>query len=188
MRAQVYSAYPFTLTITATTPRAEMKASTKLQAGTIHEDYCARVRAVLREAKHIGQSSLAYPAAKRLQTYFPTSGSKPLYAVRELMPAGAPREFVREWQVEQMFIRYTGMLMWLPAALVADEEIAEAMEHHIQLATKQLFEANSVPTVYIPGVVANGEIRPMEQTEIDIVCEVGPGQGRVEVDLPTPTS
>lgn len=184
MKVQVYTTYSGTLIITAATPRAEAAPSFRFTNASIHEDYCAQVRALLKEHRHILGSSLEYPAAKRLQTYFPTSGGNPLYAIRELMPAGSPRDVDPDFQLEIMRIRYSFMLNLLPAAFLADETIAEAIERHIEKAVHDLFIANGVPDVFIPG---DEEQRPGERTDIDILCELGPASGRIGVDLPTPS-
>jgi hypothetical protein len=184
MRVQAYTAYSFNLTVTASTPRAQQGFSSMFTAGKIHEEFCARVRTLLKEHRHTGGD--AYPAAKRLQTYFPTFNSdatRPLYAIRELRPAGAPRDYIPEFSLEVMRIRYTGMLNILPAAFLADEVVAEALERHIEYAVHQLFEANGVPNSFIPG---DEGIRPGDRTEIDILCEMGPASERTGVEIPTP--
>ncbi len=186
MKIWAYRIYPGTLTITVATPRAETAASTKFTAAKIHEDYCARVRAHLKEHRHVGTTSLQYPAAKRLQTYFPVFNSdttKPLYALRELKPAGAPRDFNPEFMLEIMRIKYSFILNLLDAAFLADEIITEAIERHMEYAIDLLFDANSVPNAFIPG--DDGQ-RPGDRTEIDILCELGPADGRDVVDIPTP--
>lgn len=190
MRVQAYKQFQGTFTITAATPRPGEAASTKLTAATIHEDYAAKVRALLREYKHIGGESLAWPSAKRIQTYFPTQGGLPLYAIRELRPAGTTRGIDQEFQLEIISIRYAFTLDWLPPAFAADEEIAEAMERNLEFAVSGLFEANAVPHVFIPG---DNEIEPGNvggeavQTSISIMCEMGGATARSGLDLPQPT-
>lgn len=123
MKIQAFSLYSGTLVISVATPRPEEAPSIYFTAATIHEDYCAKVRAILREWKHVAPSCLGVPTAQRLQTYFPTlpaNGTNYLYAVRELRPAGSPRDIDREWMLEIMRIRYAFTLALLPAALTAD--------------------------------------------------------------------
>lgn len=189
MRVQAYKQFQGTFTIVAATPRPEEAASTKLTAATIHEDYAAKVRALLREYKHIGGESLQWPSAKRIQTYFPTQGGLPLYAIRELRPAGTTRGIDQDFQLEIISIRYAFTLDWLPAAFYADEEIAEAMERNLEFAVSSLFEANSVPHVFIPG---SNETEPGNvggdavPTSISITCEMGGATARGGIDLPQP--
>lgn len=184
MRVTVYSAYSGSLVIGVATPRDEALPSTKFQNATIHEDYAARVRALLKEHRHIGGSSLYYPAAKRLQNYFPVfplvTGS-PLYALRELKPAGSPRGVDGEWEV--MSIRYDFSLNLLPAAHMADEVTTEGIERHLEFAVSKLFQANGVEDNYIPG---DQHLRPGVLTEIDIRVELGSATARESIEIPTP--
>lgn len=186
MRAWVYSAYSATLIVGVATPRDQALPSTKFQAATVHEDYAARVRALLKEHRHINASSLAYPAAKRLQTYFPVFPlvtGKPLYALREVKPAGCPRGVDGEWEV--MEVRYGLSINILPAAHLADEVTTEGIERHLEFAVTRLFSANDVPTVFIPG---DQTLRPGDRTEIDIRVELGPATARDEIEIPTPSA
>lgn len=183
MRIQAYTAYSGTLVITVATQRIDAAASTKFTAASIHEDYAAQVRALLKEHRHIGETALAYPATKRLQTYFPTHAGSPLYALRQLMPSGSPRDIDPEWQLEIMRIRYDFALNVLPAAALADESIAEALERHLEKAVHDLFQANGVPDVFLPG----DEMLRTAQTEIDIVVEMGPATARTGVEIPAPS-
>jgi hypothetical protein len=185
MRVQAYLAYPFVVTVSASTPWAGGEYSTKFPNGKLHEELSARVRAVLREHKHLGGSvGDAYPAAQRLQTYFPVFNedtTKPLYAIRELRPAGAPRDPTSDFEI--MRNRFSGLLLMLPWAFLADEEIAEARERNIEYAVQQLFAANNLKNAFIPG---DETARPGEGTEIDILCEIGPASERGAADIPTP--
>lgn len=186
MRVQVYSQYSGTVTVTVATQRTEAAASNKFQFASIHQDYAAKVRALMKEHRHVGASSLAYPIAKRLQTYFPVFPlvtGNPLYAVRELKPAGSPQDQEQEWQLEIMRIRYDLTINLLPAAFFADEIITEGIERNMQLAWKQLFDANGIPSIFIPGDQAQ---RPGFGTDVDIICELGPATARTGMDLPAP--
>jgi hypothetical protein len=186
MRVQVYTAYPFALTVSVSTPWEEGNFSTKFPNGKLHEEIAARVCSVLREHKHLNDSHAAeYPAAKRLQTYFPTlnsDASQPLYAIRELKPAGSPRDNTPDFEI--MRIRFMGLLVMTKWAFIADEEIAEGRERNMQYAVKQLFAANNLPNAFIPG---DETMRPGEGTEIDILCEIGPASERGAMDIPAPS-
>lgn len=183
MRIQAYDVHPGTITITVATPRDEADPSTQFTAATIHEDYAARVRALLREYKHIGETALEFASTKRLQSYFPTTGGAPLYALRALQPSGAPREIDADFLLEVIRIRYEFILVDLPAVFTAAEEVAEARERHMESAIRQLFQANSIPDVFIPGDTAQ---RNPNRSEVDIICEFGPSANRRGFDIPTP--
>jgi hypothetical protein len=184
MRIQAYTAYTGSLTIAVATPRPEEAASTHFTAAKIHEDYCARVRALLREHKHIGETALAYPVASRLQTYFPVFPlvtGNPLYAIRQLMPAGSPRDIDQEFMLEIMRIRYAFTLVILPAYFAADETTAEGIERALEYAVKKLFQAADVPDVVIPG---DNEIISGVDSLVSISCELGGASARMGVDIP----
>lgn len=183
MRVQAYGAYQFALTITVATPRSEPAPSTRFFSASIHEDYCAQVAALLREFKQCGESAEQWPAAKRIQNYFPQHAGKPIYALRAIRPLGAPRDIDPDWQLEVMRIRYEGLLVLLPGALLGNEIDCEAMSRNVQAAVKALFVAQGVPDVFIPG---QDETRPGDRTEIDIICEMGAATDRRLFDVPTP--
>src|SRR5260221_10652474 len=117
MRIQAYTAYSGILMITAATLRPEAVMSTRFTAATIHEDYAASVRALLEEHQHIAPTCANYPAAVRIQSYFPaTAAGAALYAVKELRPDGAPRSIDAQFMLEITSLRYAFMLNLLPAA------------------------------------------------------------------------
>lgn len=186
MRIQAYTFYSGTLTIAVATPRPEEAASTHFTAAKIHEDYCAQVRALLREHKHIDASSLAYPAAQRLQTYFPVfplATGTPLYALRSLMPAGSPRDIDQQFMLEIMRIRYAFTIALLPAYFSADATTAEGMERALEYAVKRLFQVAGIPDVTIPG---DNEILSGVDSLVSITCEMGGAAARTGVDIPQP--
>lgn len=183
MRVQAYTMLQGTLVVTVSTARAEPLPSIKFTAANIHHDYAAQVRALLREYKQAGVSAEAYPAAKRIQTYFPTHAGNALYAIRELVSAGSPRDIDDNWQLEIMRLRYSMAINLLPGAFIADEQLAEGVERNIEYAVYKLFEANGLPGAYTPG---DTTIRLGERTDIDIVCELGPAGGRIGVEVPGP--
>lgn len=191
MRIQAYTAYTGTLVIAVATPRPEEAPSTHFLWAKIHEDYCARVRSLMREHKHIGPTSLAYPTAQRLQTYFPiyplVTGSA-LYALRQLQPAGTPRDIDREFMIEIMRIRYAFTLVILPPYFEADEITADGIERAMEYAAKALFEAAGVPTVTIPQVTIPGDNDIIDETLtlVSITCELGAASARNGVDIPQP--
>jgi hypothetical protein len=183
MRVWAYTAYTGTLTIGVATPRDQALPSTRFQAATIHEDYAAQVRDILEEYRHIKETTGAFPAAQRIQTYlpiYPLQTGKPLYSFRELKPSGSPRGIDGTWEVMQL--RYDFTLDILPAAHMAGVT-GKGKERHLEFATEKLFEANGVPTAFIPG---EKEIRPGDRTEIDIRVDLGPATARDLIDIPTP--
>lgn len=180
MRIQHYDTHPGSLTITVSTPRDGAAPSLQFTAATIHEDYVARVRALLREYLHCGPTAEATPAAARLQAYLPAVAGRPLYALRTLQPAGAPRDVDNEFFLEVMRIRYEFVLVDLPPAVQADSIFAEARERHMEFAVRSLFQANSLPDVFIP---ADTQQRNPNQSDIDIVCEFGAVTSKRGFDL-----
>lgn len=188
MRIQAYTAYTGTLTITVATPRPEEAASAFFVAGKIHEDYCAKVRAALEEHIHILAPGQQFPAAQQLQTYFPAATvggvAQPLYALRELMPAGSPRDVDMDFFLEIMRIRYAFTLVLLPAAFAASGVLREGKERHLEYAVKKLFEAQSIPHTTIPG---DNDILDGVSSHIGILCELGAASARQGVDIPQPT-
>lgn len=180
MRIQAYTARAASLIITVRTIRPEEAPSSLFTAAKIHDDLCARVGAVLREHKHVGDTQLAYPAERRLGTYFPTVGDKPIYGMRELRPAGTTRDIDADWQLEIMTIRYELTLALLPAAFQGDEDIAEAVSRNVSYAAQQVLAAAGLPYLFIPG--DDGQ-RPDEGTSIDIICDPGPSSNRVGCDV-----
>jgi hypothetical protein len=116
-----------------------------------------------------------------LQTYFPTHGGEPLFGILELIPTGSPRDIDEQWQLEIMRIRYGFTLNLLSAAFLAAADIRGAKERHVAYAVRQLFAANGVPDVFIPG---DEDVRPGSGTDIDVVCEIATASGRLGVEIP----
>ena len=187
MNAQAYTVYGGVLTIAVATPRPEEAGSVLFTAAKIHEDYCATVRALLMEHKQVGPSAVAYPAAKRIQTYFPAHQGQSLYALRELMPAGSPRDIDTEFMLEIMRIRYSFTLALLPSAFIASETVAAGIERNLEYAVQRMFQVNGVPDTVIPGddTILSGP--EGVDTSISISCDLGPASHRSMVNVPTPS-
>ncbi len=183
MRVQAYTATSATLLVTIASPRGAT-ASVFFKAAKVHEDFAAAVRALLREYKHIAPTCDSFPVAARIQSYFPVFNGRPLFAVRQLMPAGAPRDIDQDFNLEVMRIRYQLELNILPPAWQASEPIGDAIERHVESAVRELFKANGVPDVYLPGEEG---LRIEDRTEIDIICETGLATGRGPVEIPAQT-
>ncbi len=183
MRVQAYTSYSGFIVTTVATPRPPGTPSMIFAAATVHEDYAAQVRSLMEEHKHIEPD---LPAVGRIASYFPKFNGLPIYAIRQIMPAGAPRDVDADFQLEIMRIRYQIQLELLPGAWLTEARIRNAMERNVTYATRQLYQANGLPDVYLPG--DNG-IRPAEdgqRTEIDIVCELGVASARGPAEVPNP--
>lgn len=183
MRIQAYTHYSGTLSITVATPRPEAAASTTLTAATIHEDYAAKVRAALREHKHINPTQTNYAAAYTLQNYLPQYQGKPIFVLTQLMPAGSPRGIDQQFMLEVMTLRYQFALDLLPGAHLTDDITAESKERAIEYAVKSLFTYLGIPHTVIP---ADNTIAGQFDTEIGIMVELGAAGCRQGVDIPAP--
>lgn len=184
MRIQHYDIHPGTLTLTVATPRPEAQGSALFTAASIHEDYAARVRAILREWRHVGDASLSLPVAARLESYLPTSPTGPLYALRELRPAGTLREIDADFQLEILRLRYDFVLVDLPALFSVAPALGEARERAIESAVRALFAASDIPHIFIPG---DPTARNPNDSEIDLIAEFAPVDHRRGFDIPSPS-
>lgn len=188
MRIREYNQFPVTFNFALSTPRPEGAPSTVIVAAKKHEEYLSQVRAALREFKHIDPTTKQIPAALRLESYFPTATdggrTEPLYALRTLAPAGSLRAVDTDFWQDVTRVRYTGLLVLLPAYFAAEERVANAFERHLEKAVLDLFNYLHLPTTFIPG---DDETRPEDRTVIDIIAEVGPAEGSPGLyDVPTP--
>jgi hypothetical protein len=183
MRIQHYDLHQGTVTLTVATPRDEAVPSVIFTAATIHEDYAARVRAALREWRHVGDASLSLPSADRLETYLPTGPAGPLYALRELRPAGTSRDVDADYQLEIMRLRYDFVLVDLPGLFAVDPARGEAREFALETALRDLFQAAGLPTAFIPG---DSEARNPNRSELDLIVEFAPDESRRGFDIPQP--
>lgn len=195
MRIQAYLAYSGVFTVTVSSVRPGEARSTLFTAAKQHEDFAAKVRGLLEEHIHIAPTDRAYPPASRLQYYFPTAtvgaNTLPIYAMKEIMPAGTARDVDAQFMLEIMRIRYQFSIALLQEAYAVSAQYRSAIERAIEFAVQSLFAANSVPWVYVPG---ENTIRPENNdttagpTDVDILCELGPATMRSGVDIPDPLS
>ncbi len=195
MRIQAYLAYSGVFTVTVSTIRPEAARSTLFTAATAHEDFAAKVRGLLEEHIHIAPTDRAFPDAKRLQYYFPVATingvARPIYAMKELMPAGAPRDVDANFMLEITRLRYQFSIALLKEAFAVTPTYRSAIERAIEFAVQSLFFANTVPWVYAPG---DETVRPQNPnsttgpTDVDILCELGPASQRQGIDIPDPVS
>lgn len=189
MRIQAYTRYAGTISVTAATLRSQTAPSVIFTNATIHEDYAAKVRALLEEHIHIPPNDQFFPPAVRLQNYFPAPNGAAIYVLKELMPAGAPRSIDAQFMLEVTSIRYAFVLDLLPAAYACTGQQRSAIERAMEYAFSQLFAANGVPNTFIPGDQA---IRPENPdtsiggTDIDIICQLGAASARGPVEIPGP--
>lgn len=185
MRVQAYTSFSGFVVTTVATPRPEGTPSMIFTAATIHEDYAASVRSLMEEHKHLDAD---FPAAGRIASYFPKFNGLPIYALRQLMPAGAPRDVDADFQLEIMRIRYQLEINLLPGAWLTDARVRNAIERNVVFAMRQLYQANGLPDVYLPGEngIRGAEDGPSPRTEIDIICELGPASARTAVEVAAP--
>lgn len=182
MRVQAYTFIPGVLTITVATPRVEAAPSHLFTFAKEHEEIAAKVRALFREYRQVGAPALATAAPLALATYFPAHAGAPLYAIRELAPAGTARDVDADFQLEITRVRFAFTVNLLPAAFLTDETVAEAIEYHLEAAAKQVITAAGVTNVFKFG---DEEVRRGDRTEIDCGVEIGaPQGGRTGVEVP----
>lgn len=168
-----YTYYEGSLTVTIATPRLDStKPSTVMAAATVHEEFAAKVRSLMREYRVTLNPSTGFDA------YLPTSGGFPLYGIRKVQPGGMSREVSDEFTLEITRLRFSVGFSILPTTFLANELLALAFERNIEKAVRDLFDANSVPHLTIPG-----DQQILGDSWIDIVFEAGPAteQGIVNV-------
>ncbi len=145
-----YDYYDATLAITIVTQRPEAAPSQLLVSATLHEEFAARVRKVLREFR------------QPLDVYLP------YYAVNRIRPSGTARDIDRELNQDLLRQQFALGFSLTAAAQIADEIAVFAMERNIEKAVRDLFTANELPHIFIPGQDGvHGE------SYIDIVVTLG---------------
>lgn len=185
MKASVYNAYRGTASIVVSSARAEAGPAAKFVFGKVHEDVAGRTRALLREYLHCGDSAEQTPAARRLATYLPVNTvGHPLFILKELQPAGTLRDIDADWQLEVMRLRYGFTVHLTMAAFGADPDIAENIEGALQFAIKSVLSNGGVPFVFLPS---DQDVRPSEQHDVDVICELGAATERRTIDVPQTT-
>lgn len=145
-----YDYYDATLAITIVTQRPDAAPSQLLVSASLHEEFAARVRKVLREFR------------QPLDVYLP------YYAVNRIRPAGTARDIDRELNQDLLRQQFALGFSLTAAAQIADEIAVFAMERNIEKAVRDLFTANELPHIFIPGQDGvHGE------SYIDIVVTLG---------------
>lgn len=193
MRIQAYLAYSGIFTVTVSSIRPQEARSTLFVAAKAHEDFAAKVGGLLEEHIHIYPTDQAFAPASRLQYYFPTATvggiARPIYAMKEIMPAGIARDVDANFLLEIMRIRYQFSIALLSEAFALSGQARNAIMRAVEFSVQSLLIANSVPWVYAPG---DNAIRPENAdttggpTDVDILCELGPATQRSGVDIPDP--
>lgn len=159
-----YLYYDGTVTITIATPRLDATApSTVMQAATVHEEFAAKVRALMRENR------LELVPSTSFDAYLPTAGGFPLYGIRAIRPGGSSREVETDFMLEITRLRFAIEFTLLPSTFTADTLLALAFERNMEKALRDFFAANSVPNTTIPG-----DQQVLGDSWIDIVFETGP--------------
>lgn len=184
MRIQAYTAYTGVLTLTLCTIRPQEAPSALFTGAKIHEDWTAKSRAALKEYKHCGDASQAFAERVRLQNYFPGGLTAPYYALRQLKPAGSPRDIDSDWNLEITRMRYEFFLVFLPAYFAAAEPQGDAIERAMEKAVYDLFGYLQIWNTHIPG---DNAVLPGEGTYLNTVCELGPATQQQGIDIPSPT-
>lgn len=132
---QEYDYYEATLGITVVTQRPEAAPANLLVAATLHDQYAARVRGLLREWR------------APLDPYLTACG----YDIRKIEPAGTSREIDRDFQQDILQMQFRLGVALNQSAWTADERVVFAFERNLEKAVADLFAANGVPHVFIPG-------------------------------------
>jgi len=170
-----YVYYDGSVTITIATPRLDSTTpSAVMVAATVHEEFAAKVRALMREYR----VTSVYPSVS-FDAYLPTSGGFPIYGIRKIAPAGTSREVSDEYMLEITRLRFGVEFAILPTTFTADERLALAFERNIEKAMRDYFNANSVPHLTIPG-----DQQILGDSWIDIVFETGPATEIGLVNVP----
>ena len=159
-----YDYYGATLTISIHTPRPDAAPSTVFTAGTLHNEYVAKVRAALREYKD------------GIESYLPTAGGYPLYGIRKCEPQGTLRSVEQDFQLEITTMRFGLEIAFLPSTWTVGETVALGVERNIEKAAKDYFAAQSIPYVVIPG---DGD--QLTESFIDIMVELGAATNQGDV-------
>lgn len=183
MRVQAYTLIPGVMTITIASARVEGAPSHVFTFAKLHEEIAADVRALLLEHRQCGAPALSFPGERRLATYFPQHMGSPIYALREIVPAGTSRDVDADFQFEFMRLRYAFAFNLLPGAFLVADKIGQAMEWHLEQAVKKAIIAAGIN----PGMtLAPGDEtqRTGDTTEIDCVIEFGAATGRTGIEVP----
>ena len=133
MQIAEYNFYNATLSITLATQLPDAPPSAVLPAATLHEEYSAQVRALLREYKRGLNAYLDY------------------YDVLKIHPAGTSRDVDKDFNQEITRISFMLGVSLTAAAQIADERLVFAFERNLEKAVRDLFRANGLPDLYIAG-------------------------------------
>lgn len=150
MEIEEYDFYEGVLSITVATTRPDAAPSAVLVAASMHEEYASRARCLLREFRN------------NLGPYLP------YYGVRKILPAGSSREIDRDFNQDILRLQFNLGFALLGDAWSADEKVVFAFERNIEKAIRDLFAANQLPHLFIPG---DSEV--MGESYIDILFSLG---------------
>lgn len=128
-----YDYYNGTLTITVVTQRPDAEPSTRIAAASLHEEYAARARSLLREYKRALDPFLEF------------------YRIEKMQPAGTARDTDEKTNQDFLRLQFTVELALLDAAWTADEIEVFAIETNIERAVHKVFAAGGLPDLFIPG-------------------------------------
>lgn len=157
MEITEYDYHGFTLSITVATQRPEAAPSGILVAGKMHDEYAARVRALLREFRATDPSA-GVKNLSALLTY---------YRITKMQPAGSAREVQGNYDL--LRLQFSAEFTTIDAAQIGDERAVFAFERNIEKAVDDLFAANEIPNAFIPG-----EEGVLGDSYIQVLCTMGP--------------
>jgi hypothetical protein len=173
---RVHSLFDCSLNITIASPRPDGVPSYIIPNGKLHDEIASKIRAAMREYKHLGENEGWVGSAKQVCTYLPAN----FYAVRTLDPAGSIVEVDEGFLLDVLRLRYVMVFAILPASLQADEGTGEAFERHWQKAFRDLFVTGYGFTgVFVPGDVMD---RNDNSTTIDVQLEMGGAKGTMRFE------
>lgn len=156
------------LTIRVVNMRPEAAPANVLVAGTLFTEYAAKVADALSEYKVNAQYGALVPVAKQLSTHLPQSGGFPLYGIRRIQPSGQTQEVDNDYQQDILNMRFAVDFSILPTAWQQNPALVKAFARNIQRAVKLLLDANSIPSLTIPG---DDEV--LGESYISITLDVG---------------
>lgn len=173
---RVHSLFECSINITIASPRPDGVPSHIIPNGKLHDEIASKIRAAMREYKHLGENETWSAGVKNVCTYLPAN----FYAVRTLDPTGSIVEVDENFMLDALRLRYSMVFAILPASLQAEEGIGEAFERHWQKAFRDLFVTGYGFTgVFVPGDLME---RNDNGTTIDVQLEMGGAKGTMRFD------
>lgn len=187
MRAQLYTSFPGIFTVACYTLRPTAATAGVFTAASVHEEFSGLADALLQEHLHIEPTCEAFPAAQRLQNYFPTApDGTAIFCLKHLKPAGVLTDIDADHMLEITRLRYEFVMDYAGSFLAADSRVRSNKMRAISKAIKDLFAANGIPTTFIFGDTG---LRPADAgsaqtaSEFDVIVDFAPAGNRRGVDI-----